>query len=145
MWIDPSVAVDPIWREHWVGVESVTVTVAEGSIVLEAVRGVRDAPEGPPPEPAGEPAREPEREPPRERGRVRWFDEEKGFGFLVWPGGGEVFFHHSEVRDERAPLRSGSAAEYAVGEGERGPVALSVDVVVVADEGPPCGPRVSVE
>src|ERR671932_969231 len=36
MWFDPSVAEDPIWREHWAGVDSVVVKVAEDSIVLEA-------------------------------------------------------------------------------------------------------------
>ena len=36
LWLDPSVAEDPIWRQHWAGVESVTVKVAEDSIVLEA-------------------------------------------------------------------------------------------------------------
>src|ERR671913_410532 len=37
MWFDPAVADDPIWKEHWAGVESVVVKVAEDSIVLEAV------------------------------------------------------------------------------------------------------------
>src|SRR3712207_8146955 len=39
LWLDPSVAEDPIWREHWSRVEAVTVKVAEDSIVLEADRG----------------------------------------------------------------------------------------------------------
>src|SRR5215212_6128145 len=38
MWFDPAVADDPIWKEHWAGVESVVVKVAEDSIVLEAVK-----------------------------------------------------------------------------------------------------------
>ena len=78
MWLDPSVADEPIWREHWAGVEIVIAKVAEDSIVLEAVRGDRDAVEA--------------------------------------LAGGEVFFHRSEVQDEGAPLRPGSAAEYALGE-----------------------------
>src|ERR671938_18842 len=36
MWFDPSVADDPIWKEHWANVDSVVVKVAEDSIVLEA-------------------------------------------------------------------------------------------------------------
>src|SRR3712207_2709314 len=36
LWFDPAVADDPIWKEHWSGVESVVVKVAEDSIVLEA-------------------------------------------------------------------------------------------------------------
>ena len=35
LWFDPAVADDPIWKEHWSGVESVVVKVAEDSIVLE--------------------------------------------------------------------------------------------------------------
>ena len=37
LWLDPAILEDPIWREHWAGVESVTVKVAEDSVVLEAV------------------------------------------------------------------------------------------------------------
>ena len=37
MWFDPAVAEDPIWRQHWSGVEAVLVKIAEDSIVLEAV------------------------------------------------------------------------------------------------------------
>ena len=36
LWLDPAIAEDPIWKEHWAGVEAVTVKVAEDSIVLEA-------------------------------------------------------------------------------------------------------------
>src|SRR4051794_40438721 len=35
MWFDPAVADDPVWREHWAGVESVVVKVAEDAIILE--------------------------------------------------------------------------------------------------------------
>ncbi len=48
LWLDPSIAEDPIWREHWAGVESVTVKVAEDSVVLEAVGNASDAPGHPP-------------------------------------------------------------------------------------------------
>src|SRR5919199_267879 len=40
MWFDPSVADDPIWKEHWSEVDSIVVKVAEDSIVLEAARNV---------------------------------------------------------------------------------------------------------
>ncbi len=48
LWLDPSVAEDPIWREHWSGVRCVVAKVADDSIVLEAVRGGRVADEDPP-------------------------------------------------------------------------------------------------
>ncbi|QIN84514.1 hypothetical protein GBA63_19090 [Rubrobacter tropicus] len=40
LWLDPAILEDPIWLEHWAGVESVTVKVAEDSVVLEAVGDV---------------------------------------------------------------------------------------------------------
>lgn len=48
LWLDPSIVEDPIWREHWAGVESVTVKVAEDSVVLEAVGGATDVAGQPP-------------------------------------------------------------------------------------------------
>ncbi len=61
LWLDPAVAEDPIWKEHWAGVDAVTVKVAEDSIVLEADRGgtrpqaARTAPCGPPLRPTAGP------------------------------------------------------------------------------------------
>src|ERR671920_280585 len=88
---DPAVADDPIWKEHWSGVESVVVKVAEDAIVLEAAGnaplGVSqdgqsgESENGPGPQQAtpgpvataAEPAEAPVPEPDRERGRVKWF------------------------------------------------------------------------
>src|SRR4028119_435601 len=39
LWLDPAIAEDPIWKEHWADVEAVVVKVAEDSIVLEADSG----------------------------------------------------------------------------------------------------------
>ena len=44
MWFDPAVADDPIWKEHWAGVETVVVKVAEDSIVLEVATGAVQSP-----------------------------------------------------------------------------------------------------
>lgn len=38
MWFDPEVAEDPIWQDHWADVESVSVRIGEGYIVLEPDR-----------------------------------------------------------------------------------------------------------
>ena len=158
MWFDPSVADDPVWKEHWVGVDSVVVKVAEDSIVLEAARNIpqgvtQDTPESETddgsgslqattpvetaPSPADAPAAggpaagaeaaAPEQD--REQGRVKWFDPEKGYGFLVRPTGEDLFVHHSEVEGDPSALEPGGEVEYAVGRNDRGPNARSVRIV----------------
>jgi CspA family cold shock protein len=63
---------------------------------------------------------------PRERGRVKWFDAEKGYGFLVRPTGEDLFVHHSEVRGDPSTLAPSDEVEYEVGRNDRGPNARRV-------------------
>jgi cold shock CspA family protein len=65
-------------------------------------------------------------EPDREQGRVKWFDPEKGYGFLVRPTGEDLFVHHSEVEGDPSTLEPGGEVEYVVGRNDRGPNARSV-------------------
>lgn len=72
------------------------------------------------------------------QGTVRWFDPERGFGFLAPPdGAADVFVHASEIVGDGATrlLREGQAVEFEVGEGDRGPQARGVRVTgeVAAD------------
>jgi CspA family cold shock protein len=65
------------------------------------------------------------------QGTVRWFDPERGFGFLApEDGSADVFVHASEIVGDGGArlLREGQAVEFEVGEGERGPQALRVRV-----------------
>ena len=133
LWLDPSIAEDPIWMEHWARVEAVVVKVAEDSIVLEADGMDPISPDGsadsvlatvaqntkPDDAEAGE-------ELSRERGRVKWFDAEKGYGFLVRPTGDDLFVHHSEVQGDPSELSPNSEVEYEVGRNDRGPNARRV-------------------
>jgi CspA family cold shock protein len=64
--------------------------------------------------------------PDREQGRVKWFDPEKGYGFLVRPTGDDLFVHHSEVEGEPSALEPGGEVEYVVGRNDRGPNARGV-------------------
>jgi cold shock CspA family protein len=131
LWLDPAVAEDPIWKEHWAGVDAVTVKVAEDSIVLEADRaegspaGGEDGSVRPTASPNGQ-AEEATEELPRERGRVKWFDAEKGYGFLVRPTGEDLFVHHSEIQGDVSSLTPNEEVEYEVGRNDRGPNARRV-------------------
>ena len=62
-------------------------------------------------------------------GKVKWFDEEKGFGFLARDDGGEVFVHQSALPAGVSVLKPGSRVEFGVAEGKRGEQALSVRVL----------------
>lgn len=64
-------------------------------------------------------------------GKVKWFDTEKGFGFLSRDDGGEVFVHQSALPDGLTELKPGSRVEFGVAEGRRGEQALSVRVIEV--------------
>ncbi|MCU1599938.1 MAG: cspA [Frankiales bacterium] len=66
-----------------------------------------------------------------QQGTVRWFDVDKGFGFLAPDDeSADVFVHVSEVAEVKGSrvLREGQTVEFEVGEGERGPQALKVRV-----------------
>ncbi len=61
-------------------------------------------------------------------GKVKWFNEKKGFGFIVPDDGSEdVFVHHSKIISEGfRTLREGQAVEYDVAQGKKGPEATDV-------------------
>jgi len=127
LWLDPAIAEDPIWKEHWAEVEAVVVKIAEDSIVLEADGGESlsaDRKNGSSAQPVSRDGHAEEL--PRERGRVKWFDAEKGYGFLVRPTGEDLFVHHSEVRGDPVSLAPNDEVEYEVGRNDRGPNARRV-------------------
>jgi CspA family cold shock protein len=59
-------------------------------------------------------------------GRVKWFDVEKGFGFLSRDDGGDVFVHKGALPAGTDALKPGERVEFGVAEGRRGEQALSV-------------------
>ena len=62
-------------------------------------------------------------------GKVKWYDADKGFGFLTRDDGGEVFVHSTALEPAGTALRPGQRVEFGVAEGRRGSQALQVRVL----------------
>jgi CspA family cold shock protein len=61
-------------------------------------------------------------------GTVKWFNSEKGFGFIAVEGGGDdVFVHYSEIQGKGfRTLEENQRVEFEVGQGTKGPQATNV-------------------
>ena len=68
-------------------------------------------------------------------GTVKWFNRQKGFGFIAPDGGGkDLFFHHSDIQMEGyrcTKLNNGQTVEYEIGENKKGPCARNVKAASV--------------
>ena len=62
-------------------------------------------------------------------GKVKWYDTDKGFGFIARDDGGDVFVHSSALPAGLEALKPGSRVEFGVAEGKRGEQALSIRVI----------------
>ncbi len=60
-------------------------------------------------------------------GTVKWFNNEKGYGFLAVEGGKDVFVHHTAIQSEGyRSLSEGQKVEFSVEQGPKGPQASMV-------------------
>ncbi len=63
-------------------------------------------------------------------GTVKWFNEEKGFGFIEREGGKDIFVHFKAINSEGyKTLEEGQKVNFEVEEGQKGPQAANVEVV----------------
>jgi CspA family cold shock protein len=63
-------------------------------------------------------------------GRVKWFSEQKGYGFIEVEGGKDVFVHYKAIRGEGfKSLKEGDEVEFEVTQGPKGPQAANVRVM----------------
>lgn len=61
------------------------------------------------------------------QGTVKWFNSEKGYGFIQVEGGNDVFVHYSAILgDGFRTLEEGQSVEFDIVEGQRGPQAANV-------------------
>ncbi len=61
-------------------------------------------------------------------GRVKWYDAEKGFGFVSQERGEDVFVPKSALPTGVAELKKGQRVEFGIADGRRGPQALSLQI-----------------
>lgn len=64
-------------------------------------------------------------------GSVKWFNAEKGFGFITPDDGSkELFVHHTEIKAQGyKSLEEGQKVEFEVGQGKKGPCATNVSIL----------------
>ena len=63
----------------------------------------------------------------RMTGDVKWFNDQKGYGFIAHAGGDDVFVHHSAIlADGYRSLSEGDRVEFSIEQGLKGPAATDV-------------------
>lgn len=61
------------------------------------------------------------------QGRVKWFNAEKGYGFIEREDGGDVFVHYSAIQEDGfKALEEGQEVEFEIVDGPKGPQAANV-------------------
>ena len=64
------------------------------------------------------------------KGVVKWFDPNKGYGFITKADGKDIFVHVSELPGDIESLVENEEVEFEIGEGKKGPVATNVRLII---------------
>ena len=61
------------------------------------------------------------------KGKVKWFNAQKGYGFIEMEDGKDIFVHHNEIRGEGyKSLDEGETVEFEIKQGDKGDYAANV-------------------
>lgn len=64
------------------------------------------------------------------QGTVKWFNDQKGYGFIAQDNGEDIFVHYSEIIGSGfKKLNEGDRVVFEIGEGKKGPAAKNVDLI----------------
>jgi CspA family cold shock protein len=69
----------------------------------------------------------------RETGRVKWFNDKKGFGFIVSSGGDDIFVHYRDIDPENAGFKTLAEDQNVTYVLEKGPKGFKAQNVIVQD------------
>ncbi|MBQ48164.1 MAG: cold-shock protein [Zetaproteobacteria bacterium] len=62
-----------------------------------------------------------------QKGKVKWYNPQKGYGFIERDGGKDIFVHHSAL--EGATLKEGDEVEFEEGAGAKGVCAVNINIL----------------
>lgn len=66
----------------------------------------------------------------KQEGTVKWFNSEKGYGFITQQDGDDIFVHFSAIQmDGYKALEEGQTVSFITGDGQKGPQALEVEII----------------
>lgn len=138
LWLDPAVADDPAFEKGFGGVSDVQVKVEKSRIVLTPAPDAVSADATGDASPSAFPQLEQVFGPANvstaaasgddaatEEGSVKFYDSDRGFGFVYRPSGHELFFHKTEL-ENGMQMQKGTEVVYQLGSSKRGPVAKDV-------------------